>query len=150
MSASPWWACLVRILLQLPATWSEAAVTCQTPGRKGFEGTRVPAVRRGALSGNQDMSHTPQHSFLGLRAAQWKQRQREGCVGGAGMTQGWQARLKHALCAAQTCPDPEGFKAALHQYFTEIQQEAAWVEANGAEAMSAVLELVRRHQVPPS
>ena len=47
----------------------------------------------------------------------------------------------------QTCPDPEGFKDALQQYFTEIQQEAAWVDTNGAEAMSAVLELVRRHKV---
>ena len=50
-------------------------------------------------------------------------------------------------CMLQTCPDPEGFKDALQQYFTDIQQEAAWVDTNGAEAMSAVLELVRRHKV---
>ncbi|EIE27087.1 ABC1-domain-containing protein [Coccomyxa subellipsoidea C-169] len=42
----------------------------------------------------------------------------------------------------QTCPDPTAFKEELQQYFTDIQAEQAWVETNGAEAMSAVLELV--------
>lgn len=49
---------------------------------------------------------------------------------------------------AQTCPDPEAFKADLSRYFVEIQKEQEWVETNGADAMSAVLELVRRHKVP--
>ncbi len=48
---------------------------------------------------------------------------------------------------SQTCPDPEGFKVALDRYFTDIQRESQWVDTNGAEAMSAVLELVRRHKV---
>ena len=48
---------------------------------------------------------------------------------------------------AQTCPDPEAFKADLTRYFVEIQKEQEWVETNGADAMSAVLELVRRHKV---
>lgn len=47
----------------------------------------------------------------------------------------------------QTCPDEAAFKEELQQYFTDIQAEQAWVETNGAEAMSAVLELVRRHKV---
>lgn len=47
----------------------------------------------------------------------------------------------------QTCPDPEAFKQDLSRYFIEIQKEQEWVETNGADAMSAVLELVRRHQV---
>ena len=47
----------------------------------------------------------------------------------------------------QTCPDPEAFKQDLTRYFTEIQREQEWVETNGADAMSAVLELVRRHKV---
>ncbi|CAL8470433.1 g9975 [Coccomyxa elongata] len=47
----------------------------------------------------------------------------------------------------QTCPDPQAFKEELQQYFTDIQAEQAWVETNGADAMSAVLELVRRHKV---
>lgn len=50
------------------------------------------------------------------------------------------------MYAAQTCPDPAAFKEELQQYFTDIQAEQAWVETNGAEAMSAVLELVRRHK----
>lgn len=54
------------------------------------------------------------------------------------------------LLLPQTCPDAEAFKDALHQYFTDIQKEQAWVETNGAEAMSAVLELVRRHKVGSS
>jgi hypothetical protein len=52
-----------------------------------------------------------------------------------------------AVPALQTCPDEDAFKEDLHQYFTDIQKEQAWVETNGAEAMSAVLELVRRHKV---
>ena len=47
----------------------------------------------------------------------------------------------------QTCPDTQAFKEELQQYFTDIQAEQAWVETNGADAMSAVLELVRRHKV---
>jgi hypothetical protein len=50
----------------------------------------------------------------------------------------------------QTCPDEAAFKEELQQYFTDIQAEQAWVETNGAEAMSAVLELVRRHKVGAS
>ena len=47
----------------------------------------------------------------------------------------------------QTCPDPKAFKQDLKHYFEEIQKEQEWVETNGADAMSAVLELVRRHKV---
>lgn len=53
----------------------------------------------------------------------------------------------HVVLLLQTCPDPQAFKEELQQYFTDIQAEQAWVETNGADAMSAVLELVRRHKV---
>ena len=60
----------------------------------------------------------------------------------------WHAFDARERCPpVQTCPDPEAFKVALDEYFTNIQRESEWVDTNGAEAMSAVLELVRRHQV---
>ncbi|KAK9836261.1 hypothetical protein WJX81_000321 [Elliptochloris bilobata] len=49
----------------------------------------------------------------------------------------------------QTCPDPQAFLSSLQTHFQRLQK-GSWDDAqfaNGAEAMSAVLELVRRHQV---
>jgi aarF domain-containing kinase len=51
----------------------------------------------------------------------------------------------------QTCPDPDAFKAAMSEHFQmlvkadESNDDDAF--SNGAEALSAVLELVRVHQV---
>ncbi|KAK9808945.1 hypothetical protein WJX72_006758 [[Myrmecia] bisecta] len=50
----------------------------------------------------------------------------------------------------QTCPDPPAFQAALAKYFEAFEEGCKIPSSeysNGAEAMSAVLELVREHEV---
>ena len=50
----------------------------------------------------------------------------------------------------QTCPDPEGFRNDLIASFEEMKKENLFDEGNtasGAEALAAVLEMVRLHRV---
>lgn len=50
----------------------------------------------------------------------------------------------------QTCPDPEQFKSDLTTHFNELKRRQMFVKgstSSGAEALAAVLEMVRLHQV---
>lgn len=55
--------------------------------------------------------------------------------------------------ASQSCPDPEAFREAMEATFDELRksdQPGGWESStfkNGADALAAVLELVRLHQV---
>lgn len=50
----------------------------------------------------------------------------------------------------QSCPDPEGFRRDLEVHFAKLKDENAFSRgdtSSGAEALAAVLETVRQHQV---
>lgn len=50
----------------------------------------------------------------------------------------------------QTCSDPTAFAASLNDYFSRLKQAKSWDDSqysNASDALSAILELVRKHDV---
>lgn len=89
------------------------------------------------LPGNSDMdtvSSCPRHSFSAFL----------------------QCYLNNLLCMhsgqRQTCPDPAAFADAMQLHFAKLEtpSRTAWADTqfnNASDALSAVLEMVRQHQV---